>query len=103
MRIESYQIEMTNRMIDTADHYADILVAVGHAGLDIYSKCGMQIQHPLLNDGKMYMDIKIPDCLPSDFESEKQLWRISEYMVRLWGAKYRGMMVDDSLLSFQRV
>lgn len=103
MRYDTYLIEMADCKLDVEDCYHDILAAVGHVGLRIYSMCGVQMQHPLMNGGKLYMDIKIPDSLPSDFESEMFMWRISECMVRLWGAKYRGMLIDDSLLSFQKV
>lgn len=103
MRYDTYLIEMTDRKYDIEDCYHDILATVKHVGLRVYSMCGVQMQSPLLNGGKLYLDIKIPDSLPSDFESEKLLWRIPEYMVSTWDAKYRGMLIDDSPISFQKV
>ena len=103
MRIDTYLIEMADRKHDIEDCYQDILAAFQYVCLSVCSRYGVQMQHPLMNGGKLYMDIKIPDSLPSDFESEKFLWRIPEYMVSTWGAKYRGMLIGDNPLVFQKV
>ena len=95
------QLEFANSKINAVDYIQDIRKAVESASLNLYSRYGVKLQYPYLtSDGKVLLEIKIPEKIVKDFSIGNHLRGISNYLLRRNGDCYRDFLVGKRLLNY---
>ena len=94
------RIEFADTRIQAIDAIADIREAVDHASLNLYSRYGIQLQYPMPTNGKVYLEIRVPVEMASNFSYGKRLRGLSLYLLKQHGEKYKQYLVGNRLLSY---
>lgn len=104
MITKTIQLEFANPSIRAIDYIHDIRRAAEKAGLNLFSRYGVQLQYPsATQDEKVVVEIKIPNELANNFAVGNHLRGISDYLLRYHGDRYRKMLVGKRLLNYIEV
>ena len=94
------QIDFADPGIKAVDEFTDIREAVRNAGLNLYSRFDIQLQDPRIRDGRVIVEVKIPESDAGSFTAGRRLRGISAYLLRRYKDKYIPHKVGDRLLVY---
>lgn len=94
------RIDFASPEIKAYDCIGDIRKATEHAGLNLYSRYGIQLQYPMPEDGEVTVEVRIPEELASDFKTGYRLRGISSYLLKHHHDKYSKYLVGNRLLVY---
>ena len=97
------QIEFADTQYRAVDAISDIRKAVEYAGLNLFGRYGVQLQYPMVTNGKVIVEVKIPKDLSDSFAIGNHLRGIALYMLKKCGGRYNGRFVGDRLLTYTEV
>ena len=101
MITKKIQIEFADPRIRAIDCIQDIRKAAENAGLNLFSRFGVQLQYPMPTpDNKVTVDIRIPEKLADTFAAGNRLRGISSYLLKRCGGKYQQYLVGNRLLNY---
>ena len=97
------QMEFASTEVRAIDHISDIRKAAEYAGVNLYSRYGVQLQYPMpTKDNKVVVEIKIPEEIVGTFKIGKHLRGISKYLCdeKRYGDDYKKVLVGNRLLNY---
>lgn len=104
MVTKKIQLEFADPRIRAIDYIQDIRKAAENAGLNLYARYDVQLQYPLPTpEGKVVVDIKIPEQIADTFAVGKHLRGISSYLISRCGERYQKFLVGKRLLNYIEV
>ena len=103
MLTKKIQIEFASTSIRAIDHIQDIRKAAENAGLNLYSRHDVQLQHPMPDGDRVIVEIRIPDEIAETFAFGNHLRGISNYLLSKCGDLYQPYLVGKRLLNYTEV
>ncbi len=101
MVTKKIQLDFANRKANILDCIKDIRDAARYVGLNLYSKYDVQLQYPMpTSDGRVVVEIIIPDDIIDNFMVSKHLKGISLYLLRINPDKYKAYKIGNRLLNY---
>ena len=101
MITKKIQIEFADPRIRAIDCIQDIRKAAENAGLNLFSRFGVQLQYPMpTDDNKVTVDIRIPEKMAGGFSVGHRLRGISNYLLNRCGGRYQQYLVGNRLLNY---
>lgn len=98
------QIEFADSRIKAEDAFLDIRNATQFVSLNLYSRYDVQLQTPvMLDDGRVAIEIKIPEERADDFALGNHLRGISMYLLKKCGDRYGKYLVGNRLLTYTEI
>lgn len=104
MLVSKYvQIEFADPRIRAIDAIGDIRKAAEYAGLNLYSRYAIQLQYPMPHDGRVVVEVKIPEEIVDGFAIGNHLRGISTYLLKRCDGRYDRFAVGNRLLTYTDV
>ena len=104
MITKKIQLDFANPSVRAIDCIQDIRKAAKSAGLNLYSRYDVQLQYPMpTEDGRVVVDIKIPQRIAESFAIGNHLRGISHYLLNCCGNRYQAYLVGKRLLNYSEV
>ena len=101
---KTVQIDFADPRIRAIDAIQDIRKAAEFAGLNLYSRYNVQLQYPMPTaDGKVVVEVKIPEEILKSFAIGNHLRGISSYLLKRCNGKYDQYLVGNRLLNYTEV
>ena len=101
MVTKKIQIEFADPNMRAIDHIQDIRKAAEYAGINLYSRYNVQLQYPMpTKDGKVVIEIYIPDEMVESFSVGRRLRGISNYLLSKCKVQYYDFLVGNRLLHY---
>lgn len=95
------QIEFASTDIRAVDAIYDIRKAADAAGLNLFSRHGVQLQYPMPTENDtVVVEVKIPENAAKDFAVGNHLRGISKYLLKECGGRYDQYVVGKRLLNY---
>lgn len=95
------QIEFASPKIRAIDAIQDIRKGATAAGLNLYSRYGVQLQYPMpVGEDKVVVEVKIPEERAESFAIGNHLRGISAYLIKYCGGRYDEYVVGKRLLNY---
>ena len=103
MRTKKIRIEFADPSIRAIDNIQDIRKAAENAGLNLFSRYGVQLQYPMPDGDRVVLEIKIPDEIAETFAVGNHLRGISNFLLSKYGDRYQPYLVGKRLLNYTEV
>lgn len=101
MVTKKIQLEFADPSIHAIDHIQDIRNAARNAGFNLFSRYDVQLQYPMPTaDGKVVVEIKIPEEIEKTFAVGNHLRGISTFLLSRCGDRYQKYLVGKRLLNY---
>lgn len=101
LKSKMVQIEFANPKIRAINAIQDIRKGTEVAGLNLYSRYGVQLQYPMpFGDDKVVVEVKIPEDRVESFAIGNHLRGISAYLLKYCGGRYDEYVVGKRLLNY---
>lgn len=98
------QIEFADSRIKAEDAILDIRKAAQFVSLNLYSRYDVQLQAPVVfNDGRVAVEVKIPQERADDFAIGNHLRGVSMYLLKKCGDQYGKYLVGNRLLTYTEI
>ncbi|MCD7717377.1 MAG: hypothetical protein LUI39_13215 [Lachnospiraceae bacterium] len=97
------QIEFADPQIKAVDAIYDIRKAAENAGLNLYSRYDVQLQMPMAVDGKVIVEVKVPDKMADNFAVGNRLRGIASYLLKRCDGRYDQYVVGKRLLTYTEI
>lgn len=94
------QIEFADPRIRAIDAAQDIRKAIQSASLNLYSRYDVQLQEPSWTDGKVVIEVRIPEDIVDTFKVGYRLRGISAYLLKRCNGRYEQYLVGKRLLTY---
>lgn len=94
------RVDFASSEIKAYDCINDIRKAAEHAGLNLYSRYGIQLQYPMPEDDQVTLRIRIPEELSYNFKTGNRLRGIASYMLKHFHDKYNQYLIGNRLLVY---
>ena len=94
------QIEFANPTIKAIDYIQDIRKAAENAGLNLFSRYGVQLQYPMPDGDRVVVEIKIPEEIVDTFAVGNHLRGISTYLLSKGSNRYHQYLIGKRLLIY---
>ena len=96
-------INFADTRIQAIDYISDIRKAAENAGLNLFSRYGIQLQYPMPENGRVVVEIKIPEEIANDFKYGNRLRGIATFLLNKYDDKYKEHIVGNRLLIYSEV
>lgn len=104
MVTKTIQLEFADPSVRAIDYIQDIRKAAEYAGLNLYSRYDVRLQHPMPTpDNNVIVDIMIPDEIADTFSIGNHLRGVSAYLLSKCGDRYQKFLVGKRLLYYTEV
>ena len=94
------QIEFADSRIRAIDAAQDIRKAIQAASLNLYSRYDVQLQEPAWTDGRVVIEVRIPEDIVDTFRVGYRLRGISTYLLKHCNGRYEQYLVGKRLLNY---
>lgn len=94
------QIDFADQRIKAIDHIQDIRRAVESASLNLNLRHNVVLQYPMPENGRVVLEIRLPEEMVDSFSYGKRLRGISKYLLHNFGDRYRQYLVGNRLLVY---
>lgn len=94
------QIDFADSSIKAIDHIQDIRRAVENASLNLNMRYNVVLQYPMPENGRVVLEIRIPDEMVESFSYGKRLRGISNFLLNSCGGRYQQHQVGNRLLTY---
>ena len=94
------QIEFADPRIRAIDAAQDIRKAIQSASLNLYSRYDVQLQEPPWTDGRVVIEVRIPENIVNTFRVGYRLRGISAYLLKRCNGRYDQYLVGKRLLTY---
>lgn len=94
------QIDLASKKSTAYENFKEIQKAIYNASLGLYSKFGVQILNVLPIDGKVVMEIRIPDDIVENFGIGNHMRGVSAYLLKNYSEKFSHLVVGKRLLNY---
>lgn len=94
------QIDFADSSIKAIDHIQDIRRAVENASLNLNMRYNVVLQYPMPENGRVVLEIRIPDEMVDSFSYGKRLRGISNFLLNSCGNRYQDHQVGNRLLTY---
>lgn len=96
-------INFADTRIQAIDYISDIRKAAENAGLNLFSRYGIQLQYPMPDNGRVAVEINIPEEIANDFKYGNRLRGIATYLLKECDGKYNDHIIGNRLLIYTEV
>ncbi len=103
MVVKRIQIEFASPKINAVEAIYDLRKAVEKAGLNLFSRYNIRLQSPMIVDGKVIIEVQVPEDQANDFSCGNRLRGISAYLIKYCGGRYNSYQVGNRLLTYTEV
>ena len=101
---KNIQIEFADSSIKAIDAIHDIIEGVKSASLNLYSRHGVRICHPMIcGKDKVVVEMKIPEEIIDNFSIGPHLKGISNYLLKNCNGRYSQYRIGKRLLKYTEV
>jgi hypothetical protein len=97
------QIDFANRKYRACDRIDDITKAVAYAAINIHKRYGVILEPPEAKNGKVTLEVRIPEELGPGFNTGYRLRGIAAYLTRNYPRRYSNCQVGNRLLIYTEV
>ncbi|WP_026658844.1 hypothetical protein [Butyrivibrio sp. AC2005] len=96
-------INFADTRIKAIDCISDIRKAAENAGLNLFSRYGIQLQCPMPDNGRVVVEIGIPEEMAKNFKYGHRLRGIATFLLNNCGGKYNEHILGNRLLIYTEI
>ena len=100
---KTVQIEFADPRLQAIDCFHDLQRAADSANLNLISRFGVKLEPLRPVNGRVFVDIQIPDHIADGFAIGRHLRGVSRWLLAYYPSRYTDFLVGKRLLGFKEV